>query len=130
MKVETGHSPGWELDLRGRWARSPTDELIARVSGTLRGPGPGPGLAEPAAGTVTVRPIRLPGGLVIGSRRIAIDVTAGERRLLLDRDPGPPPYLMGITLSGRLSDPAADDEDVKVWIHPAQVLDLWLRMYV
>lgn len=96
------------------------------MSGTLRGPD----LAEPASGTVTIRPIRLPGGIVIGSRRIAIDVTAGERRLRIDRDPGPPPYLLGISLSGRLAQPGTADTDVKVWIHPAQVIDLWLRLHL
>ena len=35
-----------------------------------------------------------PGGIVIGARRIALDVASGGARLVLDGDPGPPPYLM------------------------------------
>ena len=42
---------------------------------------------------------------------------------------------MGITLSGRLdgrpAEPAADadaEADVRVWIAPAQVLELWVRL--
>lgn len=97
--------------------------MSAAVAGSLRGPD----VRDAATGTVTIHPIRLPGGLVIGARRIAFDITAGARRLLLDRDPGPPPYLTGITLSGRMGTPD-EEEDVKVWIHPAQVLELWLRL--
>ena len=102
-----------------------------RSPGTLRGPD----LTEPATGTVTLRPLRLPGGIVIGARRIALDVAAAGVRLVLDGDPGPPPYLLGITLSGRLDRPAGGagicsevGEDVKVWIAPAQLFDLWLGL--
>ncbi len=42
-------------------------------------------------------PLRLARGIVIGARRIALDVVLAEGRLVLDGDPGPPPYLMGIT---------------------------------
>ena len=67
----------------------------------------------------------------MGARRIALDLDLAEGRLVVDGDPGPPPYLMGITLSGRLdgrpAEPAADadaEADVRVWIAPAQVLEL------
>ena len=103
--------------------RNADDTLRAQVSGTLRGPD----LADPAAGSVTLQPLRLPGGIVIGARRIAIDVTAAGARLVLDGDPGPPPYLLGITLSGQLTGPDGD-HDVKIWINPAQLFELWLRL--
>lgn len=108
--------------------RGPDHTRLARVSGVLRGPG----LAEPATGTVTCWPLRLPGGIIIGARRIALDVSTARARLVLDGDPGPPPYLMGLTLPGRLTGPLAHEEEVeeevKVWIAPTQVLELWLRL--
>jgi hypothetical protein len=131
LKVDRGQLPEWELELGGRWVRGPEDTRFAQVSGALRGPD----LVEPAAGTVTLWPLRLPGGIVIGARRIALDLDLAEGRLVVDGDPGAPPYLMGITLSGRLdgrpAEPAADadaEADVRVWIAPAQVLELWVRL--
>jgi hypothetical protein len=129
LKVDRGRPPEWELELGGRWARGPEDTRFAQVSGALRGPD----LIEPAAGTVTLWPLRLPGGIVIGARRIALDLALAGGRLVADGDPGPPPYLQGISLSGRLDGlPAgrvADgDGDVTVSIAPAQVLELWLRL--
>lgn len=131
LKIDRGQPPEWELELSGRWLRGPEDTRLARITGTLRGPE----WAEPATGTVTLWPLKLPGGIVIGARRIALDVVAAGRRLVLDGDPGPPPYLLGITLPGRLGPPAGDHEadrdgnqDVKVWIAPAQLFELWLRL--
>lgn len=90
--------------------------------GRLRGPEP----AEPAAGTITFWPRRF-AGIVVGPRRIALDVTFDHGRLVLDADVDPPPYLSGITRPGLLSGPAGD-EDVKIWIAPAQLLELWFRL--
>ena len=96
------------------------------MTGTLRGPG----RTDPVSGTITFWPRRVLGSIV-GPRRIALDVTSDRGRLVLDGDVGPPPYLTGITLPGRLSagtgSPVAD-ADVKVWIHPAQLLELWFRL--
>ena len=133
LKVDRGRLPEWELELGGRWVRGSAETRFAQVTGALRGPD----LVEPAAGTVTLWPLRLPGGIVIGARRIALDLVLAEGRLVVDGDPGPPPYLMGITLFGRLdgrpTEPTADgdadgDADVRVWIAPAQVLELWVRL--
>ena len=112
------------MDLGGEWVHGPDNTRLAQVSGILRGPDP----AEPATGTVTCWPLRLPGGIVIGARRIALAVTTTRSRLVLDGDPGPPPYLMGMTVVGRLSGPNGHDEEVKVWIAPTQLLELWLRL--
>ena len=68
-------------------------------------------------------------GNIVGPRRSARDGAAGARRGVLDGEGGPPPYLTGITLPGRLSPvDGGPDEDVKVWIHPAQLLELWFRI--
>ena len=58
-------------------------------------------------------------------------MTAGRRRLVLDGEVGPPPYLTGITLPGRLCPEEAGtavDDDVTVWIAPTQLLELWFRL--
>jgi hypothetical protein len=123
LRIDRSRSPEWELDLGGEWLRGPGGTRLAQVSGTLRGPD----LAEPATGTVTCWPLRLPGGIVIGARRIALDILTAQTRLVLDGDPGPPPYLMGLTVAGRLTGPDGDEE-VKVWIAPTQLLELWLRL--
>lgn len=129
LKVDRGQLPEWELELGGRWVRGPEDTRFAEVSGALRGPD----LVEPepATGTATLWPLRLPGGIVIGARRIALDLVLTTGQLVVDGDPGPPPYLGGISLTGRLNgrpaEPAAD-ANVRVWIAPAQVLELWVRL--
>jgi hypothetical protein len=125
LKIDHGTPPAWDLDLRGRWTPTEGDALLADVTGTLRGPD----RAHPAAGTITFWPRRVL-GRIIGPRRIALDVTADRGRLRLDGEVGPPPYLTGISLPGRLSAPAAatsDGDPVTVWIHPAQLLELWFR---
>ena len=123
LRIDRGEPDSWELSLGGRWGRGPADTLVAEVSGTLRSSE----LTEPATGVVTLRPLRLPGGLVIGARQITLEVTAARDRLLLTGEPGSLPYLLGITLSGRLDGPSGDAE-IKTWIAPAQLLELWLRL--
>ena len=108
--------------LHGRWVRT-DDALLANVTGTLRGPDP----AEPITGTITFWPRRIPGGIVVGSRRIALDVASEQRRLVLDGAVGLPPHPAGITLRGRLSG-ATGAEDVAVSIDPVQLLELWFRL--
>jgi hypothetical protein len=117
---------------------------------------------ERAAGTITFWPRRFAGGIVVGPRRIALDVSFQRGRLVLDGEVGPPPYLTGITLPGRLSggsgvsggtrvsggsgvlsafgvsDKSSSSDidvirdstgaEVKVRIHPAQLLELWFRL--
>jgi hypothetical protein len=92
-----------------------------RVGGTLHGPDG----AEPAAGNIAFWPRRF-AGVVVGPRRIALDVAFGESRLVLDADIELPPYL-GITKPGRLSLPAGD-EPVRVSIDAVQLLELWFRL--
>jgi len=123
LRIDRARSPEWELELGGEWSRGPEGTRLAQVSGILRGPD----LAEPASGTVTCWPLLLPGGIVIGARRIALDIVTTRTRLVLDSDPGAPPYLMGLTVAGRLIGPDGDEE-VKVWIAPTQLLELWLRL--
>ncbi len=127
LRIDRGVPPGWDLDLHGRWTPTADDALLATVAGTLRGPD----LTEPATGTIAFWPRRVLGSIV-GPRRIALDVTFGTGRVVLDGEVGPPPYLTGITLPGRLSagpgDGSRPDQDVKVWIHPAQLLELWFRI--
>jgi hypothetical protein len=99
------------------------DTLVSHVAGTLRGPDP----TEVATGTITFWPRRFPGGFVVGPRRIALEVSTTGGRLVLDGEVGPPPYLTGISLPGRLHTDTGADE-VKVWIAPAQLLELWFRL--
>ena len=63
----------------------------------------------------------------VGPRRIALEVSTTGGRLVLDGEVGPPPYLTGISLPGRLHTDTGADE-VKVWIAPAQLLELWFRL--
>jgi hypothetical protein len=131
LRIDRGAPPGWDLELRGRWTPAAGDALLAAVTGILRGPD----RADPATGTITFWPRRVLGSIV-GPRRIALDVTFGRGRVVLDGEVGPPPYLTGITLPGRLTagsgegspEEEAAEEDVKVWIHPAQLLELWFRI--
>jgi hypothetical protein len=122
LRIDRGRPPDWELDLRGRWTPTADDTLQSEVTGTLHGPD----RSEPATGTITFWPRRF-AGMVVGPRRIALDIAFDAGRLVLDAEVEPPPYLAGITRLARLHG-ADGEQDVKVWIAPTQLLELWFRL--
>jgi hypothetical protein len=107
--------------LRGQWVPTADGGLLARVAGTLLG---GDG-EHPATGTIAFWPRRF-AGVVVGPRRIALDVTFDDGRLALDTDVDPPPFL-GIIKAGLLT-LGTETEEVRVSIDPVQLLELWLRL--
>ena len=130
LKIDRGQPPEWELELGGRWLRGPEDTRLAQVTGTLRGPD----LAEPATGTVTLWPLRLPGGIVIGPAGSRWTSSPRGGRLVArrrSRTAAVPAWASPCSgrLDGRPSHGATRRaQDVKVWIAPAQLLELWLRL--
>jgi hypothetical protein len=122
LRVERAGSPARSLPLVGHWRRSPDGPLHFAVDGELLD-----GHARlPTSGEVVVWPRRVFGGIV-GLHRIALDVTVGHLRLRLDGDVGPPPYLRGLALPGRLYS-GRRELDVRVSIDVVQLLALWLDL--
>ena len=122
LRVERDGAAPRSLPLLGRWRRTTDGPLHFTVDGDLLD---GPARL-PTAGEVVVWPRRVFGGIV-GLYRITLNVAVGEMRLRLDADVGPPPYLRGLVLPGRL-DTGHRELEVRVSLDVLQLIAIWLEL--